>query len=85
MSRSIWKGAFIKTNLIKNLNSSNLKIWSRSSTIASSFLNKTVQIYNGKTFKKLLIKREHLGFKFGEFCFTRNYSKKKKKKNGTKK
>ena len=31
------------------------------------------------TFKKLVIKREHIGFKFGEFCFTRSYSKKKKK------
>lgn len=59
--------------------SNDLKIWSRASVIPGHLINKTVQVYNGKNFKKLFIKREHIGFKFGEFCFTRTYALRKKK------
>ena len=79
MSRSIWKGVFIHhklNSLPKNLN---LKVWSRASAIPGHLINKVVHIHNGKSFKKLLIKREHIGFKFGELCFTRTYALKKKK------
>ena len=77
MSRSIWKGPFLHPKLFNYSN--NIKVWSRASVIPGFLINKAVQIYNGKSFKKLLIKREHIGFKFGEFCFTRAYGLKKKK------
>jgi ribosomal protein S19 len=83
MSRVTWKGPFqdiklvkqIKQNKVKNY----IKIWKRGSVITQSFIGKVVLIYNGKLFKKFYITRLHLGYKFGEFCFTRKYSVKEKK------
>lgn len=74
MSRSKWKGSFLNKFILKSKNY--IKIWSRSSTISKTFLNKKVSIYNGRTFIPLFIKENHLGFKFGEFAFTRKYIKK---------
>lgn len=85
MSRSIWKKLFVDSFLLKASKSikSMKKIWSRRSAITSNLVGKTVLVHNGKDFKKLIIKREHLGFKFGEFSLTKRYTKKiseKKKK-----
>lgn len=85
MSRSIWKKLFVDSFLLKSFKSlSNMKkIWSRRSAITTRALGKTILIHNGKDFKKVVIKREHLGFKFGEFALTKKYTKKvvdKKKK-----
>ena len=82
MSRSNWKSKFIAKFLLKKkyrLNEKN-KIWARNSIIPFFLLNKTVVVHNGKVFKKLFITREKLGYKFGEFIFTKirpNLSKKK--------
>ena len=78
MSRSIWKKFFVDSFLVKSVKSlSNVKkIWSRRSSIPSSLVGKTVLVHNGKDFKKLSVKREHLGFKFGEFSLTKKYTKK---------
>jgi ribosomal protein S19 len=79
MGRSKWKikniffssnGFFIK----KFINDSNKK-----NLIIESYLNKTINTYNGKSFKKLNLTNEKLGYKVGEFCFTRVVSKSKKK------
>jgi len=78
MSRSIWKGFFIKKSLLKPKNKT-LKIWSRSSCIPFNLVNKAVLVHNGKIFKRIFITREKVGFKFGEFCNTRIYNKSKKK------
>jgi small subunit ribosomal protein S19 len=77
MSRSKWKGPFIQTFLLKN-NKKNY-IWSRNSIITTKFLNKNIFVHNGKEFKKIFITREKIGFKFGEFSFTKKYTKKIKK------
>ena len=64
-----------------------IKIWKRNLKIQSQFLNKYVLIHNGKDFKRLFVKREHIGFKFGEFCLTKFHNKKTKNKknlNGSK-
>jgi len=63
----------IKPNSIK-------KVWSRRSVISSYLLGKRVLIYNGKVFKHLIVTREHIGFKFGEFIFTKTFSSKPLKK-----
>lgn len=79
MSRSKWKGAFIPRFLLKKDVKKVLKpitIWSRSSVISSSFLNKKVLVHNGKTFRPFYIKETHFGLKFGEFSFTRKLKKK---------
>ncbi len=73
MSRSKWKGPFIHLkNLKKKLPTNKLtKIWSRDTVILSSFVNHKFLVHNGKIFKILLITREKVGYKFGEFCTTR--------------
>jgi small subunit ribosomal protein S19 len=83
MSRSKWKGSFLKKNLFKK--KSSIKIWSRSSTISVNFLNKKIYIYNGKIFIPLFVKEIHLGFKFGDFSFTRKFIKKTNNKKMLKK
>lgn len=84
MSRSKWKSKFIAKFLLKKnyrLNQKN-KIWARNSIIPFFLLNKTVIVHNGKLFKKLFVTREKIGYKFGEFIFTKTRPKifKKKKK-----
>lgn len=79
MSRSKWKGFFIESTLLKQSRPF-LKIRSRSSAISEAFIGKTVFVYNGKIFKSLKVTREKIGFKFGEFAFTRKMQEKVKKK-----
>jgi small subunit ribosomal protein S19 len=84
MSRSLWKGLFIDPKLLKNKKQkANSKIWSRSSVIPSSLIGETVFVHNGKEFKRVSITREKIGFKFGEFSFTRRYTLKQKTQNST--
>lgn len=76
MSRSNWKGPFLDKFLVSQKKQKNLtKIWSRRSVISSQMLGKTVLVHNGKDFKRILITREKLGFKYGEFAFTRQTKK----------
>jgi small subunit ribosomal protein S19 len=77
MSRSIWKGPFLDRFLISKKKKNSAKIWSRRSVISSQMLGQTVLVHNGKEFKRILITREKLGFKYGEFSFTRKIKTKK--------
>ena len=81
MSRSKWKGNFIDQAVLKNKENlkKQIKLWSRRSVIPAFLIGSTVLIYNGKEFKKVVITREKVGFKFGEFCTTRRYKSKSKK------
>lgn len=75
MSRSNWKGNFIhKSLLVKK--QKNLKVWCRSSIIPSNLIGFSVLVHNGKEFKKIMISREKVGFRFGDFSFTRKYNHK---------
>ena len=78
MSRASWRGFFLDTIFLKKEKKIK-KVWSRRSTIPSFLIGKTLQIYNGKVFKKVKITREKVGYKFGEFSTTRIFVKKKKK------
>lgn len=94
MSRAKWKGFYINSNYSNILSDESINqkyIWSRNSIITEDFLGKTVLIYNGKIFVSVKITREKLGYKFGEFSFSRkikdrtlehvkNKQKKKKEK-----
>lgn len=77
MSRSIWKKNFISNFLLKSP-TKHKKIWARNSAIPSSLVGSYVLIHNGKEFKKVFINKEKVGYKFGEFSFTRKYTVKKK-------
>ena len=85
MGRARWKGSFIEKFALNKLNAkSNLNyfnIWSRRSVIPSNFVSKKVFVYTGNRFKPVFITRDKIGFKFGEFCITRNSQVKKKEKN----
>ena len=89
MSRSIWKGNYVSRFLFRKGTElkKNIKIWDRASAIPYKFLNKSILIYTGKDFKKIFINRQKIGYKFGEFCFTRTPRKRieKKLKNANKK
>lgn len=81
MSRSKWKLPFVEVKSIKNIfYKKTSKIFTRAATIPSILLNQTVEVYNGKQFKSILISRDKIGYKFGEFVPTRTLVKKKVKK-----
>jgi len=68
-------------NQLKKPEKTKIKTWSRSSTILPSWLNKTIYLHNGKNFDKIFIIEDIVGYKLGEFQFTRkkkvNHKKKK--------
>ena len=62
MPRSLKKGAFVDTHLVKKVEAMNkagkksaIKTWSRRSTITPDFVGQTVAIHNGKTFIPVFI------------------------------
>ena len=79
MTRSIWKGKFIYNFLLKKkfINRKKKLIWTRNSAIPASLIGKAVYIYNGYKFIKSHITREKVGFKFGQFSYTRSLAPKK--------
>ena len=84
MTRSVWKGPFVTSSILKKFERKkikNLKIWSRNSVVPEFLIGQTVSVHNGKEFKNVIITREKVGFKFGEFSMTRKYNSKKKSSN----
>jgi len=60
----------------------NVKI-SRYITIIPTYIGSTFEVHSGKSFKKVIVLKEMVGHKFGEFCPTRSkfeFKKKKRKK-----
>ena len=94
MSRSVWKGPFVDYGLIQSIlkrqeseekyPKGQLKIYSRRSIILPEFIGLEVEIHNGKTFQKVLLKEEMIGHSFGEFAPTRKIFVPKDKKKGKK-
>lgn len=77
MSRSIWKGNFLDNNFIKKISKKQKisSIWSRQSVIPQVLIGSSVLVHTGKSFKKLIITRDKVGFKFGAFILTRTKPK----------
>ena len=57
----------------------NIKTNTRNSTILPYHIGKSISIHNGKNFTNLLISKEMIGHKLGEFVKTRKTFKFKKK------
>lgn len=76
MSRSIWKGYFINSLFFKYKLKKKILIWLKNTTITGDLKGQIVFVYNGKEFKKLYITGAKIGFKFGQFIFTRKYTQK---------
>ena len=80
MSRSVKKGPFINSKLLKKIISMNknnkkvtIKTWSRSSTIIPNMVGHTLAIHNGKSHFPIFISDQMVGHKLGEFVPTRNF------------
>ena len=79
MSRSIKKGPFVDSKLLKkvlrakNEAKSNqvINTWSRSSTIIEEMLNLTIGVHNGRKHIPIFITENMIGHKLGEFSPTR--------------
>jgi small subunit ribosomal protein S19 len=80
MARSIKKGPFVDSNLLKKvvaMNSSGdkrvIKTWARRSTISPEFVGHTLAIHNGNKFIPVYITENMVGHKLGEFAPTRTF------------
>ncbi len=80
MARSVWKGPFVDSFLLKKAEASRssgrneiIKTWSRRSTIIPQFVGLTFGVYNGKKFIPVLVTENMVGHKFGEFSPTRTF------------
>ena len=81
MPRSVWKGPFIDSYLLKKAEQVRgakrneiIRTWSRRSTIIPQFVGLTFGVHNGKKFVPVLVTENMVGHKFGEFSPTRTYS-----------
>ena len=82
MKRSNWKGLYVKPDNYKKP-STTIPIMSRKTSIVPEFIGKTVKVHNGKKLKEIMLTKEMLKHKLGEFFRTRTefeFKKKKKKK-----
>lgn len=86
MNRAKWKGFYTDEKFLKKPYETTSKkklipIISRKSSIIPKFVGKTFQIHSGKTYSKIIVLKEMIGHKFGEFIATRaKFTLKKKKK-----
>ena len=78
MSRSVKKGAFVDSGLLKVIEDMNrrfdkkvVKTWSRRSTIIPEMVGHTLAVHNGKKFIPVYITENMVGHKLGEFSPTR--------------
>jgi small subunit ribosomal protein S19 len=93
MSRAKWKRPSIDCKAVHLVKTSNKRtLIHRNNRIMPYFLGRTFKVHNGKSHIKLLISKEMVGHKFGEFVFTRlkcifknKKNRKKNKKKGSKK
>jgi ribosomal protein S19 len=76
MSRSKWKGSFLKPTLIKK--KIKVSIAPRNSIIPAICLGKFINLHTGKDFKKVFISKEKIGLKFGTFGYIRKVKLKTK-------
>lgn len=79
MSRSLYKGLFFKLNLLTDTKYT--KIYNKNLIILPEYINYSFYIYNGIKFIFLKIQTNMIGYKFGEFIYTKKKHIFKKKKN----
>ena len=80
MPRSIKKGPFIDSHLVKKVNeavaTSNrrpIKTWSRRSMVSPDMVGLTIAVHNGRDHIPVLISENMVGHKLGEFAGTRTF------------
>ena len=86
MTRSKWKGPFVSRKILKQCELESgtgfkeIFTLERSTVIVPKLVGLTINVHNGKSFNKLVIKESMLGKKLGEFSPTRKKFSFKKKK-----
>ncbi|AGM41585.1 30S ribosomal protein S19 [Spiribacter salinus M19-40] len=80
MPRSIRKGPFIETHLLKKVqqaaeaNSKRpIKTWSRRSMVVPEMVGLTIAVHNGRQHVPVLVNENMVGHKLGEFAPTRTF------------
>jgi len=78
--RSIKKGPFIDTHLLKKVeqaaaeNSKRpIKTWSRRSMVIPDMVGLTIAVHNGRQHVPVLVNENMVGHKLGEFALTRTF------------
>jgi len=80
VARSIRKGPFIDTHLLKKVekavaeNSKRpIKTWSRRSMVLPEMVGLTIAVHNGRQHVPVLVNENMVGHKLGEFALTRTF------------
>ena len=80
MPRSLYKGPFVDTHLMKkvevaaaNNERRPIKTWSRRSMIVPDMIGLTIAVHNGRDHIPVLISENMVGHKLGEFAVTRTF------------
>ena len=80
MSRSIKKGPYVDTKLLKKVEKTKetgsrepIKTWSRSSMIMPEMVGVTFAVHDGRKFVPVFVSENMVGHRLGEFSPTRTY------------
>jgi small subunit ribosomal protein S19 len=80
VGRSLKKGPFVDTHLVKKVNDQNekktknvIKTWSRRSMIVPDMLGHTIAVHDGKKHIPVFVTEQMVGHKLGEFAPTRTF------------
>jgi small subunit ribosomal protein S19 len=80
MARSVRKGPFVDTHLLKKVGAAIstsdrrlIRTWSRRSTITPDFVGLTFAVHNGHKFVTVFVSENMVGHKLGEFAPTRTF------------
>jgi small subunit ribosomal protein S19 len=80
MSRSLRKGPFCDSKLLKKIEALNnsgektvIKTWSRASTVLPQMIGHTIAVHNGRKHVPIFITENMVGHKLAEFAPTRTY------------
>lgn len=79
--RSLKKGPYIDSNLIKKIKNSKrgdkiiIKTWARDCTITPDMVGFTIGVHNGKMHVPVFVVENMVGHKLGEFSLTRKFIK----------
>jgi small subunit ribosomal protein S19 len=80
MARSLKKGPFVASHLLKKVEDMNnagkkdtIKTWARSSTILPDMIGHTFAVYNGQQHLPVFVTDQMIGHKLGEFSPTRTF------------
>ena len=80
MPRSIKKGPFVDTHLLKKVEVAAkrndrrpIKTWSRRSMVIPEMVGLTIAVHNGRQHVPILVSENRVGHKLGEFAPTRTF------------